>query len=44
MREPSCLWSWLKLMLSLRAAEYNLTGNETNPKVRCPFQTVDAIT
>src|SRR5579872_5457186 len=30
-------------MLSLRAALYNLTGNETSPKVRCPFQTVDAI-
>src|SRR5260370_41288760 len=43
MREPSALCSWLKLMLSLRAALYNLTGNDTSPKVRCPFQTVDAI-
>jgi hypothetical protein len=33
----------LKLMLSLRAALYNLIGNETSPNVRCPFQTVDAI-
>jgi len=33
----------LKLMLSLRAALYNLTGNETSPNVRCPFQTVEAI-
>jgi len=33
----------LKLMLSLRAALYNLTGNETRPKVRCPFHTVDAM-
>src|ERR1700733_2271418 len=30
-------------MLSLRAALYNLTGNETSPKVRCPFHTVDAM-
>src|SRR5215467_10006493 len=30
-------------MVSPRAALYNLTGNETSPKVRCPFQTVDAI-
>src|SRR5581483_5556744 len=42
-REPSALWSWLKLMLSLRAALYNLIGNDTRPKVRCPFHTVDAI-
>ena len=42
-REPSALWSWLKLMLSLRAALYNLMGNDTSPKVRCPFQTVDAM-
>jgi hypothetical protein len=42
-REPSVLWSWLKLMLSLLAALYNLTGKETKPNVRCPFQTVDAM-
>ena len=29
--------------LSLRAALYNFTGNESSPKVRCPFQTVLAI-
>jgi len=28
------LWSWLKLMLSLLAALYNLIGKETNPNVR----------
>ena len=30
-------------MLSPRAALYNLTGKETRPKVRCPFQTLVAI-
>src|ERR1700676_646875 len=30
-------------MFSLRAAVYSFTGNETSPKVRCPFQTVVAM-
>src|SRR3954463_10790396 len=42
-RELSCLWSWLKLTVSLRAALYNLTGKDTRPKVRWPFHTVEAI-
>src|SRR5215467_95029 len=37
------LWSWLKLMRSLRAAVVMRTGIEIKPKVRCPFQTVEAI-
>src|SRR5436305_10882693 len=42
-RELSCLCSWLKLTVSLRAALYNLTGKDTKPKVRWPFHTVEAI-
>src|SRR5215467_3187275 len=37
------LWSWLKLMRSLRAAVVILTGIEIKPKVRWPFQTVEAM-
>src|SRR5215472_4687581 len=37
------LWSWLKLMRSLRAAVVKRTGIEIKPKVRCPFQTVEAM-
>src|SRR6516225_3655309 len=37
------LWSWLKLMRSVRAAVVKRTGIEIKPKVRCPFQTVEAI-
>ena len=33
----------LKLIVSLRAALNSRTGNETIPKVRWPFQTLDAI-
>src|SRR3989441_41864 len=36
------LWSWLKLMRSLRAAENRSIGMEISPNVRCPFQTVEA--
>src|SRR5271169_1632054 len=43
MREWSSLWSRLKLMVSLRAALNRRMGKETSPKVRCPFQTLDAI-
>src|SRR6266568_7401531 len=37
------LWSWLKLMRSVRAAVVKRTGIEIKPKVRCPFQTVEAM-
>src|SRR5689334_15573097 len=37
------LWSWLKLMRSVRAAVVSRTGIEIKPKVRCPFQTVEAM-
>src|SRR5262252_10025767 len=37
------LWSWLKLMRSVRAEVVKRTGIEIKPKVRCPFQTVEAI-
>jgi hypothetical protein len=37
------LWSWLKLMRSLRAAVVSRTGIEIKPKVRWPFQTVVAM-
>ena len=37
------LWSWLKLIRSLRAAVVIRTGIEIKPKVRCPFHTVEAM-
>src|SRR5215472_1096211 len=42
-RDWHSLWSWLKLMRSLRAAVNMRTGIEINPKVRWPFQTVVAM-
>src|SRR5690349_1028296 len=43
MREWSLLCNKLKLTVSLRAALKRRTGNETRPKVRWPFHTLDAI-
>src|SRR5262249_42674280 len=37
------LWSWLKLMRSLRGAVNNRIGIEISPKGRCPFQTLLAM-
>src|SRR5215475_15638362 len=42
-REWHTEWSWLKLILSPRAAENRRIGIEIKPKVRWPFQTVVAI-
>src|SRR5258707_13569090 len=40
MRELSSLCSRLKLTVSPRAQLNRCTGNETRPKVRCPFHTL----
>jgi hypothetical protein len=43
MREWHTVWSWFKLMRSVRAAANSRIGIETKPKVRWPFQTEVAI-
>src|SRR5260370_1133809 len=43
MRERHTLWSWLRLMRSVRAAAKSRMGIDTRPKVRWPFHTEVAM-